>query len=92
MKQAQPVGSSLPDYNRGYSNAFAPDFKKYEKEIDIYTTSQKRELLRVAIIYRNYGMVKKLLKLGVKPGFLKYLKNDDSATAAKIRDALESYA
>lgn len=91
IKSSSPRKSKLPEYNRGYSTAYAPDFKKYEKELDTYTTAQKRELLSVAIIYRNYGLVKKLLKIGVKPGFYKYLKNDDSVTANKIRKVLEEY-
>lgn len=90
-KVSSPRKSKLPEHNFGYDKAYAPDFKKYEKELDMYTTAQKRELLRVSIIYRNYGLVKKLLKMGLKPGFYKYLKNDDTVTANKIRKILEDY-
>lgn len=46
---------------------------------------QKRELLRIAVIYKQVELVRRLLeKENVKPGYKKYIERDTDIKSKKI--------
>ena len=75
----------LPDLKYGYEKQFKPKFSEHIKNLSNYNMKQKRELLRIAVIYKQVGLVKRLLeKENVKPGYKKYIASDTDIKSKKI--------
>lgn len=84
--------SSLPKFNYGYSKAYSPNFSKHFEHVHEYNTGQKKELLRLAIIYKNEKIIKFLLDIGVKPAYFKFVNSNDTCKKSQsILKLLQRY-
>ena len=86
VKSCGPV---LPEYLYGEEKGFAPRFSDYRAELKTYTPKQKKELLRLAVMHVQVGLVRALLNSGVKPAWKKLVANKPGMRAATIRDLLD---
>lgn len=90
MKKRSVGYGILPDLNNGYENQYKPKFSEHIKNLPNYNMKQKRELLRVAVIYKQVGLVKRLLEKGVKSGYKKYVERETDIKSKKILKMLTS--
>lgn len=74
----------LQSYRLQHLSSGAVDWRDANAKLPHMTDRQKQEVLRVAIIYKNTTMIKKLLRQGIKPmkSYYKFV------TDAKIRKLL----
>jgi 4'-phosphopantetheinyl transferase EntD len=85
MKRKSVSYGILPDLKYGYEKQFKPKFSEHIKNLSNYNMKQKRELLRIAVIYKQVELVRRLLeKENVKPGYKKYIERDTDIKSKKI--------